>query len=397
VSAGAWRVAHGSRFVCSVPHDRIAAVWAADTNDSRRQSIHRAFVATGRPTAETSWERVSKVLDDYMTAWSAMYLQTCEATHVRGEQSTEVLDLRMSCLNNNVDQMRALTDALMTADGTVVSSAVLAAKDLTPVNRCADIALLKSAVPLPRDERTLRDVQRLRRELAGIEAMRELGRMREALEKAVVLTPQVEKLGYQPLLGEHLEELGILQGALHMPNAERTMEKALFVAEAARDDETAAKAASILVYTVGVDLGRVADAERWAQLATAILDRMPSGTARTRAWVRSDLASVYSENGKLEQARVLEEQAIALKTEGLGAEHPDVALSLGNLSWILTDLGRPAEGIAMAERAMSILTKTADASDVVLTHAMIGKAQALRRRLYSLLVRPTEHSRLSRR
>ena len=117
VSAGGWRIAHGNRVACAVPKERVAAAWAAnDAADPRRQSIHRAFAASGRATAETSWQRLSKVLDEYMSAWSAMYLQTCEATHVRGEQSAEVLDLRMSCLNDNLDQVRALTDALATAD-----------------------------------------------------------------------------------------------------------------------------------------------------------------------------------------------------------------------------------------------------------------------------------------
>ena len=56
-----------------------------------------------------------------------MYLQTCEATHVRGEQSAEVLDLRMSCLNDNLDQVRALTNALATGTR-CVSHAVTAAQ-----------------------------------------------------------------------------------------------------------------------------------------------------------------------------------------------------------------------------------------------------------------------------
>ena len=67
-AAGAWRVARGNRFACAVPRDRVAAAWSTRRGDPRRQSIHRAFAASGRATAETSWERVSKVLDDYMTA-----------------------------------------------------------------------------------------------------------------------------------------------------------------------------------------------------------------------------------------------------------------------------------------------------------------------------------------
>jgi len=376
--AGAWRVAHGSRFACAVPKDRLEAVWSPDdAGDPRRQTIHRAFTASGRNTAETSWARLSKVLDDYVTAWGAMYMQTCEATHVRGEQSSEVLDLRMSCLADNLDQVRALTDALATADATVVPRAVLAATDLTPVTRCADVALLKSAVPLPRDERTLHEVQRLRRELAEAEVMREVGRLRQGLDKAAALKPEVEKAGYRPLIAEQLYQHGVFQSELHLPQAERTLEDAFFAAEGARDDATAAKAASNLTYVVGLDHGRLVDAERWARLATAILDRMPAGTMRTRAWVANDLASVYAIHGRLEQALPLAQQALALKQQVVGPEHPDVALGCSNLCTILTDVGRPAEGIPYADRAIAILKKTADPNDPVLSNAMVNKGEAL--------------------
>src|SRR4029078_11236343 len=160
-----------------------------------RQSIHRAFAASGRATAETSWQRVSKVLDDYMQAWSVVYVDTREATHVRGEQSAEVLDLRMSCLNDNLDQVRALTDALMTADASALSRAVAAAPEGTLVPRCADIALLRSAVPLPRDEKTLREVQRLRRVLAEIQARVDLADFGGAMGRSKAIRPDAQATG----------------------------------------------------------------------------------------------------------------------------------------------------------------------------------------------------------
>ena len=378
LAASAWRIARGSRFDCGVPRDRISEAWAADDASSpRRKSIHKAFTASGRATAETSWERLAKVLDDHVAAWGAMYMETCEATHVRGEQSAEVLDLRMTCLNDNLGQVRALTDALVTADATVVPRAVLAAAELTPVSRCADVALLKSAVPLPRDERTLREVQRLRLELAEIEATREVGRPHQALQRLTALAPFVEKVGFRPLLGEQLEELGVIQSQLHVREAEQTLEEALFAAEAARDDATAAKAAAMLIYVVGLDLGRIADAERWARLAGSILDRMPPGPSRARSWVANNMAAVYAQNGRLEQAEKLERQAIALKEESVGPEHPDAAISLDGLGAILTELGRPAEGIAFSDRAIAILSKHADPTDPVLADAIANKATAL--------------------
>ena len=142
VAMGGWRLRTARKFVCSVPAERVAAAWPADNADhARRQAIHAAFVASRRPTAETNWQRLSATLDGYIRAWGSMYLETCTATHVQGEQSADVLDLRMSCLNDNLDQVRALTDTLLAADAEVVSRAASAAVNLTPVARCADVEI----------------------------------------------------------------------------------------------------------------------------------------------------------------------------------------------------------------------------------------------------------------
>src|SRR5262249_48718486 len=155
LSLGGWRLAAARRVSCTVPKDRLTDVWMpGDESNQRRQAIHRAFSASGRPTAETSWQRGSKLLDDYIAQWSAMYVQTSEATQVRGEQSGEVLDLRMACLGDDLDQVRALGNVLATADSAAIGHAIAAAQDLTPVSRCADASLLRSAVPLPREQRT---------------------------------------------------------------------------------------------------------------------------------------------------------------------------------------------------------------------------------------------------
>ena len=50
----------------------------------------------------TAFRGVTKLLDDYAAKWAGLYRDACEATHVRGEQSEEVLDLRMGCLNERL-------------------------------------------------------------------------------------------------------------------------------------------------------------------------------------------------------------------------------------------------------------------------------------------------------
>ena len=49
-----------------------------------------------------------------------MHRDACEATHLRGEQSAEVLDLRMVCLQERFNEVRALTNVFADANGEVV-------------------------------------------------------------------------------------------------------------------------------------------------------------------------------------------------------------------------------------------------------------------------------------
>ena len=83
-----------------------------------------------------------------------MYEEACEATQIHGEQSAEVLDLRMSCLQERLGGLRALTDVFSEANGDVVENAVSAANALGSLDRCADVPLLRSVVRPPEDPAT---------------------------------------------------------------------------------------------------------------------------------------------------------------------------------------------------------------------------------------------------
>ena len=131
-----------------------------------------------------------------------MYVEACEATHVRGEQSAEVLDLRMACLAENLDDLKALTRVLSDADVTATAHAVTAVQGLPDVKRCSDVAVLRARTPLPRDQRRRESVQRLRTSMKEVEALRDVADFQTALSKATVLRPQIEAVGYGPLLAE---------------------------------------------------------------------------------------------------------------------------------------------------------------------------------------------------
>ena len=146
---------------------------------ARQAAIHRAFLASGKTYAARRLRQREAHPHRYARAGDNMYREACEATHVRGEQSAEVLDLRMTCLQERLGGLRALTQVFSDANGEVVENAVSAANALGTLDRCADVPLLRSVVRPPEDPATRARVEELSPQLASVKALlrgRELAR-----------------------------------------------------------------------------------------------------------------------------------------------------------------------------------------------------------------------------
>jgi hypothetical protein len=97
-----------------------------------------AFVATGKPYAADTASRAERLLQAYGQQWNEAYLDACEATRVRGDQSEALLDRRMACLDDRLRDVAALGQTFLAADASVVAKAVQAADALRPLRACAD-------------------------------------------------------------------------------------------------------------------------------------------------------------------------------------------------------------------------------------------------------------------
>jgi eukaryotic-like serine/threonine-protein kinase len=117
--------------MCQAAEPLIAARWDA----AQKQAVHQAFAATKLPYAEDTWRTVERTLDSYSNRWATTHTEACEATHVTGTQSGELLDLRMSCLEERRLELDALVNVFRTADRSVVEKAVAATTALTPVEQ----------------------------------------------------------------------------------------------------------------------------------------------------------------------------------------------------------------------------------------------------------------------
>ena len=360
-----------------------AGVWELPSSNgamsARKKAVRAAFLSTGKRYAADSFAVILRYLDAYVLAWNDMHRDACEASNVRGEQSAEVLDLRMGCLHDRFSEVRALTTVFMSADGYVVSKAVEATQSIRPLEPCADVPTLKATVRQPDDPALRHRVAELRASLADAKALTRAGRYTQAMAASTAVLTAAEKTGYSPVIAEaHLQLGELFESRGGGREAEQHLEQAVWFAEAARHDEVASEAAVALIAEVGYAQARPVDAERWGHFSDAVLSRMGPGHDVLRAWRLNDLAMVYDREGRTSEAHDAFENAIALKTRALGPVHVDVAISETNAAFALHELGRTDEAIALNERALDVMAQTVGMDHPLAAGALANSAEFLR-------------------
>ena len=363
--------------VCRAAGERLrGGVWEPSADGKagpRRSAVERAFVVAGRSGASETWARVARELDQYAERWTAAYTEACEATHVRKAQSAEALDLRMTCLQERLGQVKALTDVFASADADVVIGAVDAVDSLGSLDRCNDLAQLQAV-----DARVRAAVDALRPRLAAVKALRDAGRHRDALQAGLSVAEDARKVGYQPLLAEALSLVGWLQEVTaDYTGALATLLDAVNAGEAGRNDEVKADAASQLIAVLGFHLSRHEEGERWARFAEAAVERLGPGHDRQRAWILTNRSVIRKQIGDLTSALELEETSLALKQKLLGPDHPDVAISLNNMGVLLSALGDHQRSLALTDQGLAICRKAYGDSHPWVARALSNRGETL--------------------
>ena len=161
---------------CAGGAAKVAAVWDGST----RAKIGAAFDASALPYAKPSFATVAAALDAYAQRWAGMYQDACMATRVRGEQSDELLDLRMACLTNHLRETGAFTKLLETADRKVIDRAPASAQNLPTLDDCANVTLLRGEARLPPDAQSRAAIDEVRGALAEARGLEAAGASRRA-------------------------------------------------------------------------------------------------------------------------------------------------------------------------------------------------------------------------
>ena len=376
VTAGVQRVTTRGQRMCEGAADKLAGIWELDEGGNHRTAIRNAFFATGSPIAADTWTRVSSLLDDYRRQWTGAYTDTCEATHVRGDQSPEVLDLRMSCLEGQRGALRALTDLFSRADGGALVQAVNAVHALPAVDRCADISALRAVIPPPTDPTMRARIAELEKRLAETKALSDTGQWAAAQRQVEPLVEAARAIGYEPLLAEALNSLGWLEGEVGDPMVSaKTSEEAVWVALAAHRDDIAAESASQVVAVFSDELGRAEAAARWEPLAEALVRRLGPGHERIAAWFHQDRGIARLRAGNYQDALGDFETALSLKRKVLPPNHPDIANTLTEIGVIFTTTGKGDQALIAIDQALNIYRTAYGASSPLIWIALVKRGE----------------------
>jgi eukaryotic-like serine/threonine-protein kinase len=383
-------LSHRHEVRCEQEGDKLAAAWGPE----RRERVRAAFLATGKPFATSAWERLSAALDAHSSQWRALRTEACLAT---GRDSESTAWQTVACLDARLWQLAAITEVLEKADAQTVQNAQQLVASLEGLAGCKEAPAI-STRPQPPEALRLR-VEAARRKLAEAKVRLEAGRHAEGLMATSALLEELQGLDYRPLEAEVLSVHGQLQGLSgSLKEAEESFYRALWAAEAGGDSEMVARLWILLIWVVGEQGGRTDDAERVAQHARAVVERL--GRERFPA-IATDLhlrlGGMLLVQGKLEQAgaefsrglelsqklygedslrtsyfvsglgrvrtrqrRSAEALELYLQAQGLrerlwGPDHPSLALNLNNIAIELLALGRREEAVATWRRSLSLL------------------------------------------
>ena len=382
--------AQGGVVACADARARLHAVW-----DERRDEVERSLLATNAVYAGDTWTRIAGRLDAHADAWAAVHTEACQA-HARGEQSANLLDLRMACLERRRGELAALVARLARADSETVRAAAASVEVLTPPARCSDGAALLAATPMPESEAAAARVAELQGRLSEARAALVTAKLDEAAEIVGEVVAGAEALGFRPLLAEALAVRGRLEyaRATYEP-ARATLTEALWLADSVRDDVLVAETMASLVSLVGDRLARFDEALAWRRHADAVIARLGEaspghahllwafgvtlysrgrpaealgplrraleidealGEAEERRVMRDLLALGTAEfvGGRHAEARQYDERALALGERIYGPRHPEVARIVGSLATVLFSMGELDAAEPLQERALAI-------------------------------------------
>lgn len=375
--------------LCTATAQEIDAVWSPE----RIEVLSNASAVTDAAST-TPWAPLSAFVDAYVQEWRTARLHVCQGL---GARPSDVEDRAYACLDESRRELDALLAALGDTSGSMRRPSLASFQLLARPAECQDADFLLHSVPPPSNPK---DRER------AVELQAELRRLRRTVVAPDALSPTLARVDKIGELGEQMGHpplraaAGLTRGILmrHADQAKAAVdifEDAYFLAHESGDHKLSSLVARQLASLVGYTLGRTEPAALWARLAVSeayqggvplgalasaehhlgmvhetaghweraealydrALRRLAGGASDyrlTRAQVLVSMSALDGGRGKVDEAIVAANEAIALYDDVYGPQHADTIPAVGNIGFALHATGRFAEAYDWHNRALSI-------------------------------------------
>jgi tetratricopeptide (TPR) repeat protein len=360
--------------LCAGAEAQLQGIW----DGQRREQVRAAMAGTGASYVELVWTRTQTQLDEYASQWTWMYTEACEATTVRGEQSPEVMDLRMACLHRAKVSLTAAIEVLASADREVVGKVEDMLHGLRSLDHCEDVAALQADVEAPSADDAAA-VAEARTLLAEAKALREATRLDAAQAKLDAAISVVADVDYRAVHTEATLETGLLHFSRgRYEDADASLRRALSDGLDAGQLDLAWQAARMLMIVVGSELARMDEGLRYREIA----EGLAGGDPEREAHVYAALSDVLRERGDFAESLTAARKALELRERVLDPDDPSVANARNRLANALLHTGDVEEAEAQNEIALEALRRVLGAAhpDTISTHNQRGAVLMVRRR-----------------
>jgi len=344
--------------------------WGPDV----RVRVRDAMLGSELAYADEAWPTVESEIDAYVGRLGAAYVDACEATRIRNEQTKGDLELRSACLDERAAALRQTIAVLGDADVQVMEKAVVLVVALPGLEPCADLPALRRHAESagPRDARAQEQLRALRERLEQARALETAGKLARGLEVIAPVAAQADALAASRLRAEaRLIEGRLRSDAGEQEQAAEQLRRALADALAHGIDDVAVESLPTLIYVVGVDQAK-ADAGLWlGAVAEALVDREAS-PGRAKARVLTAVGQVLAARGEHAKAQTRLEQALELLTAVVGDQHIALAEPLDSLGVVFRNQGQLEPAQRQYERALEIRIRWQGAQHPETAHQRIN-------------------------
>ncbi len=411
-AASVWWLVHAEGKRCEPNEGLLSGVW-----DPRVQAeLHDAFLATGDPRAEDTWQAVKGSLDEWVQEWLDFRSLACSATRVSGDASEELLAQRNACLDEKLGKVAAFGRVYANPTRPTLHRAQQVAVSLPLPRWCVPLVSLQASTPAPE---SMRDrVAELREEHDEAFIAWKSGQLAYARAGAERVYDELVEMDYAPLRISTLILLGAIdrdagdlassRARFHAAAAEASAEELpLFTARAwvellvtlsreptpprdvdvwadyamAMVDHTGDETLQAELFAARAEIARASDRPGDAislyHRALATLDRDIPGTRLRASAIEARLGSMVAAREEWESAVSYLQRSIDDLRAELGPEHPELIGPMLQLSEVARAQGKLEDAVGLLDRALSIeVGAHGDATAVAAElHVRIGKLE----------------------